>query len=286
MKTLVSLWFYPVEQRIYSIVRVCYAFAAMLNLVTLWPERYSFFSDEGMVAVKSFSIEHPSIILLFRSPAEIDALFISAFIVMFCLLLGVGSRIAIFLCCLWNVSIHIALGPMSSGFDSVLRVYGFILLISPLPEGWRPGFLRKERTYSALVPVYGLRLMQLQLCAIYWSTVLPKWMNDTWRSGDYLWYFLNSSFSKIPHELSLQYASLLQFFTWGTLLFESTIPLLLICARTRRIALAFGLLFHGTIAVVSTLYLFSVAMLPAYASFLRSADLRRAGTFEKSATVS
>ncbi len=272
LQALVNFWFLPVDSRCYSLVRVCYAVAAIVNLSVLFPHRSSFFGSSGMVVQKHFSLATPSILFLTQEASEITMLFALVCMAMLSLLIGFHSRVALAICCLWHVSVHVALGPMSSGFDSVLRIYGFILLISPMPGGIKESIRGRERP---VVPAYGIRLMQLQLCAIYWCTVLPKWLNETWRSGEYLWYFLNSSFSSVPHAFTVEYALLLKYGTWGTLVFESTIPLILLCGKTRRLGLFLGFLFHAGIALLSSLYLFSVAMIPAYASFFCCSDFTK-----------
>ena len=44
-QSLESLWFKPVDNRLYALIRILFSALALINLIDLWPTRYEFFSD-------------------------------------------------------------------------------------------------------------------------------------------------------------------------------------------------------------------------------------------------
>jgi hypothetical protein len=81
-----------------------------------------------------------------------------------------------------------------------------------------------------------------------------------------------SMFSRHPTAAAAHLGAFGALLTYGTLLVEVSIPFLLWARRTRWLGVGLGAGLHIGIALTSELALFTLAMLPLYASYFEAAD--------------
>ena len=121
----------------------------------------------------------------------------------------------------------------------------------------------------AIVPNYGITLMRLQVLLIYWQTVIFKLGDKYWQDGEFLTYFLMSSFARWPHERIAAWNDLLIPMTYMALLIEILLPIFLFAPRTRKLGFVIGIGFHLLIAIIGRhLWLFSATMCMTYVAFV------------------
>lgn len=270
-----SFWFADTDARIYAAFRVAFAVVALLNLIDLIPYRYPFFAETGVVDPRAvhtpghFGTPHFSLFNVFTSEMHVDVIFAISALAMVMLAAGIGTRAAAFWVWIWHLTITHRSAVATSGWDDILRVYSFLVLISPLGARW-PWRMKKSAP-SGLdpAPVYGLRLMCLQLMVIYWHTALCKIPDGAWLQGDVITYYLMSNFARFPTADVLHIQPLLKLLTWGTLLGEIALPFLLIFRQTRLWGAMLGLSFHLGIFLLSRdLGLFCLTMAILYIPLL------------------
>lgn len=277
------LFWRPVDDRIYAVVRVAFAFAAFVNLVTLWPERTAFFSDAGMIdhdVVRDWSGWLPlSYFELATSPGGVSLVLLFSGIWMVLLGLGVLPRTSALMVFLWHLSLASRAPLVSTGWDFVLRAFGFLILISPLGRSWSlPAFLGKLEPARESAS-YGLTLMRMQVFVIYAQTVILKLGSEFWRNGEFMGYYLLSHMARWPSASVLESEGLLKLVTWLTLAVELAIPILLWIRRTRWFGFALGFVLHAAISIASiNLGLFFLTMTMTYLCFLRREDIDRFAT--------
>jgi hypothetical protein len=122
----------------------------------------------------------------------------------------------------------------------------------------------------SLVSNWGRRLIQLQLCYIYWYAFLAKLGSARWREGLALRDVLSSPlYAEWPGYLHPLLAMPL---SYSSLLFEGLFPILVWKSKWRTRALLAGVVFHLGIEIFLKIPAFSVAMLSGYALFLRDAE--------------
>jgi hypothetical protein len=109
---------------------------------------------------------------------------------------------------------------------------------------------------------------------VYVATVWLKAPDPFWRRGDLMAYFHMSIFARFPSVAAAHLPRLSVLMTWSTLVVEAVLPVLLWNKSTRRLGFALGLVLHGGIALTSTLWVFSLSMLPFYLAFLDDEDLK------------
>ena len=123
-------------------------------------------------------------------------------------------------------------------------------------------------------PPWGLAVIRLQIVAMYVVTVMDKMEGSTWLGGTatvralYLqsmrrfWipdFIITSS---LAHNLM----------TWGTLVIEVSLPILLVNRKTRRWGIVLGLGFHALLGYAMRLGLFPATVGVAYLAFLSAED--------------
>lgn len=271
--THVNQWFFaPVDARSYAAFRIGVALSALGAWLELWPMRTSLLSSAGMFgASPGFNPIRFNLFDFGNRPEVVDAVFVCALIAIVGLLCGTFNRLAALTLYVWTVS-YSSQAPISlAGYDTVLRTTTFGLAISPIVSVWsvRPWWFAGTRKAQ---PQYALRLMQWQLLLVYWCTVWLKAPDQYWRRGETISYMLISNFARFPSP-SVAFMGLWDpLLTWGTLVIELMVPILLWQRKFRFLGMALGLGLHAGIALTAKLGLFSLAMVPLYLAFLERRD--------------
>jgi hypothetical protein len=272
----VEEWFLgTADPRAYAGLRIGYAFAAAFVFVDLWRFRRELFSRSGVLggAVREHALG-PNLFAFIESDLGVDVFLVVALAAIVCLALGVRPRLSALVVYVWTVSYSATVPEALGGFDTILRVVGFILVISPQVDVWSVG-----KQTSARPPAYGLRLVQCQLAIIYGCTVWLKAPDPFWRSGDAVPYFLMSMFARQPGAPWYDAPLLGNLLTYSTLIVEASLPLLLWARRTRGLGLLLGSALHVGIALGARLTAFTLCMLPLYVAFLETHDFDRLYAF-------
>lgn len=125
------------------------------------------------------------------------------------------------------------------------------------------------------VPVWPLRLFQIQIAVIYFVTGLWKLANVTWRDGTAIHYVIeNNQFARVRIE-TLPIEGLLTLATYATLFWELGFAFMLLHPWTRRLALAMGVAVHVGMWATLELGSFSAVMLSSYVAFADPERVRR-----------
>jgi hypothetical protein len=278
-------WFFePVDGRTYAAVRVATGVAGLAIWLELWPLRYSLFSDVGLFG--SSPVSGNATLNLFgpnNSVAVVDSVFLCALLSLLCLLLGVFTRVAAVAVYLWAASYSSQTPIALAGYDTVFRATIFALVLSPASafSSVRPWWFAGSRKP---LPRYGVRLMQWQLLLIYWCTVWLKAPDQYWRRGEIVSHMLMSNFGRFPSPKAADLGVLDPLLTWGTLLIEVLVPVLLWKQSTRLFGAFLGLMLHAGIAIATNLSLFSLAMFPLYLAFFETRDWNRLGEWVRRGT--
>lgn len=265
-------WFFlEVDARTYTAVRMAFATVAFAIWCELWSLRYTFFADVGMFGAVSNPPRQLNVFALGNSTLLVNAVFLGSLAAIVCLFLGILVRISGVLVYVWVVSYSTQTPIVLAGYDTVFRTTAFAVMLSPATAAWslRPRWFAGAKE---LLPRYALRLLQWQLLLIYWCTVWLKAPDQYWRRGEVISYMLMSNFSRFPTPHAASLGILNALFTWGTLLIEVLVPILLWQRNTRWLGVFLGFCLHVGIALTTKLALFSLAMVPLYLAFFEEQD--------------
>jgi hypothetical protein len=141
-----------------------------------------------------------------------------------------------------------------------------------------PTMTRCRQTGRFIQSVTPIRVLQVSLILNYFAAGLAKVDGDWLQSADILWSQLQGSYRTDITAWGLRHFPrwLWSMAQHSVLVFEVGAPLLFTFARTRPIAVAFGLVFHLMIAVLMNgLLFFSLPMMALYALFISSESWRK-----------
>lgn len=270
--TRIEQWFFgPADPRAYAALRIGYAVAGLAVLVDFWPLRAALLSSAGMFGGSLPGLFPPiNVFAWVRSETGVTVAVVCFAAALVSLGLGFLPRLSAALAYVWVTSYSTTAAVALSGFDTILRVVGFVLVISPQVRTWsvRGGA-------EPAPPAYGLRLVQWQVLLIYVCTVWLKAPDQFWRNGEAVPYFLMSIFARHPTTGAAHLGALGALLTYGTLLIEVSVPFLLWGRRTRFLGAALGASLHLGIALTSELGLFTLTILPLYAAYFETRDFDR-----------
>jgi hypothetical protein len=267
-RTIDRFLFEPIDARVYAAVRITYAVICLATVVELWPVRHVLFGGATIVRA---ALPWYLPLRWVDSEAGITSLMVAVGICSVFAGIGFLTRVSTVGLYLWAFSYSAVAYPAETGYDGLVRLAGFALVVSPRARRWAvDGMLFGPG--PADVPRYGLRLLQWQLAIVYLVTVWLKVPDPYWRNGELMSYFMMSIFSHVASPSWASWGRVSALLTWGTMLLESTIPFLLFSKHGRRLGFACGIALHGGIAISSTIGMFSLCMTPYYAAFLQPED--------------
>ena len=234
------------------------AFRIGVALVLLWdilctylPLTATFFGQGSLGSPEVFARgQHPwhtwSLFRGIDDPATYRLVLLSWAAAALCLLIGVWPRLAAAWCWACSISIIGVNSYLHNSGDNVRTIALFYLMLSPCGAVWTlPGWLRGERRVPTFVAAWPLRLLLVQLAAIYFINGVYKMSGGDWRTGQLMHYVMGNlgwtrfSYAAMPIPLPL-----LQLATWTVLLWEFSFPMLLMLPRWRPAVLCLGISFH------------------------------------------
>lgn len=267
-------WFLgPADPRSYASVRIAYAFAALCTLIDFWPLRITLLANTGLFggADRGAPLTTLNVFRISSAESAVTGVFVAAAVAAVLLALGFLPRLMALVVYVWTLSYADTAQTALSGFDTILRVIGFVLVIGPQVSTWSlgPSWAKGGNAHPRR---WGLRLVQWQLMLIYVCTVWLKAPDEFWRRGEAITYFMMSMFARHPSPWFSHHLAIGGVLTYGTLLIETSLPLLLWTRKTRMFGVLVGAGLHIGIGVSAKLALFTLAMVPLYLSFFETAD--------------
>jgi len=190
-----------------------------------------------------------------------------------CLLLGIFPRVAAGVAWALAISVQHANPYLLNSGDNVRQIVLLYLMLSPCGAAWSIASWWERRTQGdsrpAFIHPWPLRLLLVQMMAIYLVNGIYKLAGSDWRSGEMMYHVLANvqwthfSYNQLPLPPGAVAAM-----TWSTLLWELSFPVLVMSPKLRAPTLWIGVLFHLGTAVLLTLSLFSLYMLCLYLPFV------------------
>jgi hypothetical protein len=271
-------WFSEVDLRNVALLRIGFGLLALWMYVPIWRDLSWALADSGVFPLAERNAAYgPHRISLFANPwfqiadpATIQWLFVGFLGILVLVVLGVFSRVTVFLAWFFIVSMANRNAVWTDGSDVVLKIFGFYLLLMPTGRVWSVDAYRRG---GAPLPAsaWALRLFQLQVCILYVKTGLVKFFNGQWRSGEGVFQSVATEyFWRFPMEGLLSsplFQWICEVMNWATLAFEIGFPLVFL-HRMRHPMLIFGVFLHGGVVLLMNLGAFTESILWTYLAFL------------------
>lgn len=254
-KTWYDVWYTPVAAERLALLRILTGIALLTDIcvqqLPWYPELFgaSGFQPNGYSDALLLRSWRWTAYVFQPSGASLMALFALWLILIGALIAGIRTRavsVAVWALSLAFLNRHYHLKNFG---DSALRFTLFLGLFVPWGSALSWDAWRTSRSFTPRWQApWGVRLFQLQLCALYTSTGISKLIGpiqSTWYQGTSLHYALNDfvlarvAYARMPVPLWLTLP-----LTYGVLFWEVAFVALVLWNRTRRWTLAFGVVFH------------------------------------------
>lgn len=286
----------------WGLMRITWAAVALLYFCMQWPDVAWYYSAEGIASPamwdELFRNDFRFTILSYvTSPQGVFAVYLALLAALVLTLVGYKTRLSLIVSVVLLFSFHERNLFMLGGGDTVLRVLGFLLVISPevrafsvdrLKLQWKYYRAKGELLPSLTMSIWPIRMLLWQYIVLYGTSGWDKLRGDMWLDGTAVASVLHhTDFSRWPMPVMNLVSVSSPIMSYGTLAFEFAWVLLLIprsvWARLpqiferhslRRALLFGGLLFHGAIFVMMDVGSFSLAMLAGYVGLLLRDDFR------------
>ncbi len=152
------------------------------------------------------------------------------------------------------------------GIDTFITTSLFYLVI--FPSGYFfsiDNILFKNRNRENLNVTLFKRLLQLNVCIVYFYAGACKMVGDTWWNGEAIWKSLNlwsvNNTFDIDYSWLAESSYVLVLLGWGVLVIETLYPIFIWSKKTRKIWLTGTLLMHIGIGLLLDLYFFAAFMM-------------------------
>ena len=283
-----DFWFRPRSAVPLGLFRLCFGAIVLAYGLLLFPERYAWFSDHGVLSVQAALAYNGTVgpgtqrlNLLFQPWADhiLTPLLVVFIAAAFCLTIGLWTRVSALVVYVVLCLLHSRNAPIHDSGDTVMMVLSAYLALSPSGaacsvDRLRRIFAGKEDDDPPLIVPWAQRLIQIQMAVLYLCASLSKVTGPPWLDGTAVYYPLHLSESARFPILGRDNIYVINLMTWGTIAVEMMLATLVWVPRLRLYVLALGVLLHLGIEYTFNIPLFSFLMITSYLAFLNGADIQ------------
>lgn len=274
-------WFAPVSARPLAAFRVAFGVICLEHLALLWPEATLWLSDAGyLVGGEAREMAGPfrwSPLQVWQSPAAIHAAMAATALAALAVAVGWRTRLASIALYLGLLAIHHRNLLTVSGADTLLLIAAFWLMLSPSGAALSLDARRRARRGAPdaepLIAPWAQRMLQLQLVIVYLGTGLSKAAGQAWASGTALHDVLSNRELRRWTLGLLDQPDLINALTFGTVVLQFTLPLLLWFRPARPWMILAGLTLHGGILLTVNIPVFGELVCAMYLLFLAADEV-------------
>lgn len=152
-----------------------------------------------------------------------------------------------------------------------MRTMTILLMCSPCGNSYSIDRLISKK--EKLLAPWALRLMQIQISVVYLWTVWHKLKGDTWLDGTAVYYATRlEGLRNFPVPFILDNLLLIKLSTWGTLVVELLLGVLVWFKETRRPMIFIGIVFHLSIEYMMSIPFFELTMIALLMNFFTAEE--------------
>jgi hypothetical protein len=271
-------WFAPEPTSTLAVFRIAFGLVVLGWAVSLTGDLEAFYSKHGIQPL------HPTdqglgvwgLLNSFDSYPAAVALCLALVVSSLCVVVGYRTRLATFVVFCGLLSFERRVPSVFNSGDGLLRILALFLMLAPAGASLSVDRWRTARDrfweFPARAP-WALRLIQIQLSAVYLGSVWEKLHGAPWTHGTAVSYSMQiADFQRfgVPDLLthSMLFSSVMSYWTLAV---ELMIGILVWNRTARPLVLALGVGLHLGIDLTLRIGFFSAAVLTAYLVFLSPA---------------
>jgi predicted DCC family thiol-disulfide oxidoreductase YuxK len=291
-----QFWFQSSPTSPLEIARIGIGAALLVNYGAASPYLFDFWGEGGFVP-RALVLDDrtndwiQSVFFYFSAPWQWIAFHVLFLACCTALMLGWRTSWVKWIVLIGHVSYAYRNPIIAYGVDKILACLLLILCVAPIGRAISLDRVRavraaKRKNLAAAPPPYAspwagacIRLMQIQMAAVFFYSAVGKLRGDDWWDGDAIWVVFTTGdhYNRLVLDLLASHYWLVNVGTYGTILIEIAFPFLIWQRRTRPYFLVLALLLHLQFAVLMGLFYFSFAMAMGHTSFVRPEWLARLG---------
>jgi len=273
VKAWQRFWFAPQSTNALAIFRIVFGLVIVVWAVTLAPDVGTWFGPNGLFPYQPSGRWYVTILGTHPSEGYVVGMYLLLIVSAVCLTVGFGTRIAAVLVWLLVMSFDRRNPLILNAGDDLVRIDAFLLMLTPSGAALSVDRWLRHRDDFWAAPrraLWGVRLIQLQLSAVYLFAVWAKVRGVDWNNGTAVSYALQM------HDIQ-RFAAPTPFFhniwlvnlqTFGTLVVELSLALFIWNRRARPWVISAGILLHLSIELGILVGFFSIIMITTYLAFL------------------
>ena len=265
-------WFSPVSTATVAVYRIVYGIVLLAWSVAIAPNALAFFSRTGILP------DHPPTgarwgpLSWFGSDTAVVAVVLLLVVAAICIIAGFRTRIACAVAFVGLIALTRRNPFVFNSGDALLRNISLFMLAAPCGAALSVDAWRRGRdafwNFPRRAP-WAQRLIQIQISMVYLFTFWAKMRGTQWRAGTAVAESMrvgDIARIHIPYVLtnSLFVAHLM---TWGTLVVEASLAILIWNRRLRPYVIVAGIALHLFIEATFALGFFSTVMITSYITF-------------------
>ena len=281
-------WFAPISAKPLGLFRILFGLFVLAHLALISVDLDFWYSDVGLLqgdeAIVTGGPFRPSILSYYQDPVSVR------------IAVGVVAAVAVAFTLGWRTRIMgvlLYLGVMTfynrnlltnCGPDQVMMITSFYMMLAPCGAAYSLDARREARRRGTpaepLIYPWAQRLMQFQLCLIYFVTAYLKCGGRSWIGGTAIHYVLfNHEVGQFDLEWLGGYPLVLNLMAYAALVVEFALAFLLWFRPTRRWVALLGVMLHVGIVPLVNVPLFGEQMTALYILFLDPDELSALGRF-------
>jgi hypothetical protein len=282
LKSWSQFFFGPISARPLGAFRIVYGLLMLMYLGLMTVEFDLWYTGTGLLrGPESRAAAGPlrfSALQYTDNPAIAYAVLAATAAAAVGLTLGWRTRVMSVLFYLGMLTLYHRNVSSNGGPDAVPLIVSFYMMFCPSGAAFsldsRRAARKRGTVAEPLILPWGVRLLQMQVCLIYFQSCVIKCQGALWLNGTTVHYVLfNREFGMFNLEWLAQYPVLINLMTHSALLFEFMLAFWLWFRPTRPWAILAGVLLHMGIRPVINVPGFGEAMIATYLVFLAPDEL-------------
>jgi vitamin K-dependent gamma-carboxylase-like protein len=267
-------WFAPQQTSTLAVFRIVFGLVATGWTVSLIPNLFAFFERESILPSQLLGVPGVwGLLAVSTSQPVIIVLLVTTLAGTLALTVGLRTRLAAVVVFVGILSFERANPMVGNAGDGLLRNLALFCALTPSGAALSLDRLRTAPGHFWEFPArapWALRLIQIQLSVVYFSSVWHKVQGDHWRDGTAVSYALRiADIHRFPTPSWVTDSVIVsEIFTFGTLALELGLAVLVWNRTARTWILSLGVMLHLMIEYSILIGFFSLTILTAYLAFL------------------
>jgi hypothetical protein len=275
-------WFRPISARPLGVYRILFGLFVLAHLGFISVELDYWYTDVGLVQGNEARFAAGPLrfspLQWVQDPVSVRCVVGALAVVALGFVVGWRTRIMGVLLYLGLLSLYHRNIGTNCGPDQLMMITSFYLMLSPCGAAYsldsRRSARRRGTPAEPIVIPWAQRLLQVQLCLIYFATAAFKCTGSSWLGGTAIHYILfNHEVGQFNLEWLAGYPLAINFLTLCGLLIEFALAFLLWFRPTRKWIAVLGVVLHAGIFPLVNVPLFGEQMTAFYLLFLEPDEL-------------